>query len=79
MEGKFLLLPPPIQTLLPLYPPQYITPPLVPEEAAESAVEHSRDPEGEILLEAVSRMSHRVRFAPESAREEISVLNIQSR
>ena len=70
MEGKFLLLPPLIQTLLLLYPPVHNPPPLVPEEVAESAVEHSRDPKGEISLEAVPRMSHRVRFAQESERED---------
>ena len=42
----------------------------MPEEAAESAVEHSRDPEGEILLDAVSRTSPRFSFAKEPEREE---------
>ena len=40
----------------------------MPEETVESAVEHSRDLEGEIPLEAVPRMSRRVRFALESER-----------
>ena len=39
-------------------------------EAAESAVGHSRDPKGEILLDGASCMSHRVRFAQESERED---------
>ena len=39
-------------------------------EAAESAVEHSRDLEGVSPLEAASRTSHRVSFAPESGRED---------
>ena len=78
-KGSFYFFQPPSRPFPYCTPPCTLPSPLVPEEAAESAVEHSRYPEGEILLEAVSRMSHRVRFAPESAREEISVLNIQSR